>query len=58
VENDLLALVRLRNQVAQRLGFENYQQMSLITDEQTPEIDRIFNELDLATQEPFRLEKI
>lgn len=58
VENDLLALVRLRNQVAQRLGFENYQQMSLITDEQDPaEIDRIFNELDLATQEPFRLEK-
>ncbi len=58
VETDIIELVRLRNQAAQKLGFENYQQMSLITDEQDPaEIDRIFNELDLATQEPFRHEK-
>jgi len=58
VAADMLTLVRLRNQAAQKLGFDNFQQMALITDEQDPaEIDRIFTELDAATQEPFRLEK-
>ncbi|MDD5231106.1 MAG: M2 family metallopeptidase [Candidatus Marinimicrobia bacterium] len=58
VEADMLTLARLRNQAAQKLGFENYQQMALITDEQDPaEIDRIFRELEAATREPFMKDK-
>lgn len=58
VESDMLALVRLRNQAARKMGFENYRQMAFITDEQDPaEIERIFLELDAATREPFLKDK-
>lgn len=58
VEKDMLALVHIRNEAARKLGFNNFQQMSLITDEQDPtEIERIFQELDTATREPFRHDK-
>ncbi|MFH1213967.1 MAG: M2 family metallopeptidase [Candidatus Neomarinimicrobiota bacterium] len=59
VEADMLTLVQLRNKAAQKLGFENYQQMSLVTDEQDPEeINRIFEELDVATREPYLKDKV
>lgn len=58
VEADLLKLVHLRNEAAKQIGFNNFYEMSLISDEQDPaEIARIFKELDRATQEPFKQAK-
>jgi len=55
VEKDLLEVVKLRNQLARSLGFENYYVMSLKISEQDPdEIERIFEELSEKTEEPFR----
>jgi len=54
VEPDMQTLIRLRNQAAVSMGFDNYWQMRLVTDEQEPgEIMRIFKELENATQAPF-----
>jgi len=54
VAQDLIALVKLRNQAAQKLGFENYYVMSLTTSEQNlDELTQIFNELRQLTDEPF-----
>jgi peptidyl-dipeptidase A len=52
VNEDIVKLAKLRNKDANDLGFENYQQMALITNEQDPkEIEKIFDELDLATKD-------
>ncbi|MDD5639218.1 MAG: peptidase M3 [Candidatus Pacebacteria bacterium] len=52
VSDDVIKLVKLRNKDAKDLGFENYQQMALITNEQSPkEIEKIFDDLDLATKD-------
>jgi peptidyl-dipeptidase A len=54
VEDDFLKLVKLRNESARSMGFDNYYQMSLIISEQYPaEIQRIFDELDKDTKSPF-----
>ena len=54
VEENMMKLVKLRNQSAVAMGFDNYYQMSLITAEQDPdEILSIFAELDEVTREPF-----
>jgi peptidyl-dipeptidase A len=51
---DFLELVRLRNQAARRLGFDNYHTMALVTGEQKVEdLDRLFDELDRLTRAPF-----
>ncbi len=51
---DFLSLVRLRNQAARQIGFDNYHTMMIVTDEQdVNELDRIFEELDRLTREPF-----
>ncbi len=51
---DFLELVRLRNQAARQLGFDNFHTMSIVATEQKVEdIDRIFDELDRRTREPF-----
>ncbi len=51
---DFLDLVRLRNQAARAVGFDNYHTLSVVTGEQSVEdIDRIFDELDKLTREPF-----
>ncbi len=51
---DLLTLVRLRNQAARQVGFDNYHTMMVVTGEQdVNELDRIFDELDRLTREPF-----
>jgi peptidyl-dipeptidase A len=51
---DLLTLVRLRNQAARQVGFDNYHTMMIVTGEQdASELDRIFDELDRLTREPF-----
>jgi peptidyl-dipeptidase A len=54
VADDIIQLVKLRNQAAQKLGFDNYHTLSLATAEQdVNELDRIFEELYELTNEPF-----
>jgi peptidyl-dipeptidase A len=54
VASDIVKLVKLRNQAAQQLGFDNFHTMSLATNEQdVKEIDRIFDELYKLTNLPF-----
>jgi peptidyl-dipeptidase A len=51
----LLDLVKLRNEAARQLGFNNYYEMSLIAAEQSEtEILTIFDELKKLTDEPFK----
>ncbi len=54
VAEDLLQLIRLRNEGARGLGFDNYHSLSLTTAEQeVDELDSIFNQLDKLTRGPF-----
>jgi len=51
---DFLELIRLRNQAARAVGFDNYHTLSVVAGEQRVEdIDRIFDELAELTREPF-----
>lgn len=55
VSADILALVKLRNEIAEELGYKNYHEMSLMLSEQNPEeISAIFDELDGLTEGTFR----
>ena len=55
VADDLLRLIRLRNEAARKLGFDNYHTMALATGEQdVKELDKVFAELYRLTNEPFR----
>ncbi len=55
VASDLIKLVKLRNEGAQKLGFPNYHTLSLTAAEQdVNELDKIFDELYELTNEPFR----
>lgn len=55
VAADIVRLVKLRNQAARKLGFNNYHTMALATGEQdVKELDKIFDELYRLTNEPFR----
>ncbi len=54
VAADLVRLVKLRNQAARTLGFDNYHTMALATGEQdVKELDKVFAELHELTNEPF-----
>jgi hypothetical protein len=54
VEKDLIELVKLRNQLAKSLGFDNYHTMSLELSGQNPkEISQLFDELDELTKASF-----
>ena len=54
VAADLITLVKLRNQAARKLGFDNYHTLSLTTSEQSiADIDKIFAELMSLTDEPY-----
>lgn len=54
VAQDIIAIVKLRNEVARELGFKNYHEMSLTLSDQDPkEIDNLFNELDVLTKNAF-----
>jgi peptidyl-dipeptidase A len=54
VENDLKAVVKLRNQAAHKLGFADYHKLQLHLNEQTQELVlNLFDELDALTREPF-----
>jgi len=49
-----LTLVRLRNQAAKKLGFDNYHTMAIVTGEQNPmDLEVLFEELDWLTRGPF-----
>ncbi|MCK4294904.1 MAG: M3 family oligoendopeptidase [Planctomycetes bacterium] len=51
---DLIELVKLRNEAAGKVGFDNYHTMSIVASEQSIEdLDRIFAELDKLTKKPF-----
>jgi len=52
--DDFLQLVKLRNQAARKLGFDNYHTLSIVTGEQSvQELDAIFDELGELTGEPY-----
>lgn len=54
VANDIIELVKKRNEVAKELGFKNYHEMSLKLSEQDPdEISKLFDELDELTRGAF-----
>jgi peptidyl-dipeptidase A len=54
VAEDIIRLVKLRNEAAKKLGFDNYHTLSLATTEQdVKELDRIFEELYELTNEPY-----
>lgn len=54
VADDIIKLVKLRNEAAQKLGFDNYHTFSLATTEQhVKEIDLIFEQLYELTNEPY-----
>jgi peptidyl-dipeptidase A len=54
VADDIIKLVKLRNEAAKKLGFDNYHTLSLAATEQdVKEIDRIFQQLYELTNEPY-----
>lgn len=54
VAKDILHLVKLRNKIAVRLGFENYHEMSLMLNDQQPsDVSTLFDELDMLTHDSF-----
>ena len=58
VAQDIIALVKKRNEIAKSLGYENYHTMSLTLSEEDPkEIERLFDELDKLTAPAFAKEK-
>jgi peptidyl-dipeptidase A len=58
VAGQIIELAKLRNQAAREMGFENYYQMVLKTDEQDPEaVSKVLEQLKQTTDEPFRLAK-
>lgn len=54
VAADIIRLVKLRNEAARKVGFDNYHTLSLTTSElKVEELDEIFDELDELTRGPF-----
>ncbi|MHC1704882.1 MAG: M2 family metallopeptidase [Tenuifilaceae bacterium] len=54
VASEVIAIVKLRNQIAKELGYENYHTMNMTFSEQDPnEILALFDELDNLTTETF-----
>lgn len=54
VSADIIKLVKMRNEWAKEIGFNNYQKMSLKLSEQDPDdIEKLFDELDNLTRDAF-----
>jgi len=52
--DDLIRLVKLRNEAARKVGFDNYHTLTIVTGRQNvKELDRIFDELCELTTKPF-----
>ena len=59
VADDVIRLVKLRNQAAQKLNFDNFHTLSLaVVEQDVKELDRIFDELYELTNEPFTRLKV
>lgn len=55
VAEDIIAIVKLRNEIAKELGFNNYHEMSLkLSDQEPKDISNLFDELDNLTREAFK----
>lgn len=55
---DVIEIVKMRNELAQDLGYKNFHDMSLCLDEQDPEeTSKLFEELDVLTRDAFIREK-
>jgi len=55
VANDIIELVKMRNDIAKELGFDNYHQMSLLLSDQNPDdVAKLFDELDVLTGDSFK----
>ncbi len=55
VSDDLIKLVKMRNEIAKELGFKNYHEMSLTLSDQNPaDVQKLFDELDQLTTPAFR----
>jgi len=58
VAEDVIKLIKLRNEEAKELGYNNYHEMSLKLSEQDPkEIEKLFDQLDSLTKNDFALLK-
>ena len=58
VADDLKKLVKMRNELAKSIGFNNYHEMTLkISEEDPAEISKLFDELDALTKDAFAKEK-
>jgi len=58
VSADVIKLVKLRNELAKKLGYNNYHEMSLKLSEQNPaDISGLFDELDTQVKDGFAKEK-
>ena len=54
VADDIIALVKVRNQIAQKLGYDNYHTMNMMLSEQDPNVVlALFDELDSLTAGTF-----
>jgi peptidyl-dipeptidase A len=54
VAEDIIKLVKVRNETAKSLGFNNYHEMKLKLDDQDPkEVEQLFAELDNLTKDAF-----
>lgn len=54
IVDDLIELVKLRNEASRKVGLDNYHTLSIVTGEQNiEELDRIFDELCELTSGPF-----
>jgi len=54
VSKDIVQIVKKRNKAAKALGYNNFYEMKLITNGQTPEaVEEIFEELDILTRGPY-----
>ena len=54
VADDVIQLVKLRNQAAKQVGYDSYHTLRLEKSElDVAEIDRLFDELDKLTQQPY-----
>ncbi|MBN2480811.1 MAG: M2 family metallopeptidase [Bacteroidales bacterium] len=54
VAGNVIKLVKMRNEAARGLGFENFHDMSLrLTDQDPAEIEQLFDELDNLTRDAF-----
>lgn len=55
VASDIIELVKLRNEAARRLGFDNFYLMSLeLSEQRLDQLTQIFDQLSAVTEQPFK----